>query len=101
MAQSPLSDLSEAERALAFERFELLRPALEEEVPLAQVARVRGIALRTVRRWVVDPGIEPTAWIELTTRANPETVTFADRRLERAWQRRVLGYEEVVAPGAV
>ncbi len=51
MSQPPLSDLSEAERALAFERFELLRPALEEGVPLARVARDRGIALRTARRW--------------------------------------------------
>jgi hypothetical protein len=30
MSQAPLNDLSEAERALAFERFELLRPSLEE-----------------------------------------------------------------------
>ena len=51
MAQSPLSGLSEAERAQAFERFELLRPVLEEGVPLARVARDRGIALRTARRW--------------------------------------------------
>src|SRR5674476_336529 len=52
MAQTPLSDLSEAERALAFERFELLRPALEEGIPLARVARDRGVPLRTARRWV-------------------------------------------------
>jgi len=51
MTQPPLSDLSETERALAFERFDLLRPALEEGVPLARVARERGIALRTARRW--------------------------------------------------
>src|SRR4051794_4622245 len=51
MSQSPLYGFSEAERALAFERFELLRPALEEEVPLARVARDRGIALRTAQRW--------------------------------------------------
>jgi putative transposase len=51
MSQPPLNGLSEAERALAFERFELLRPALEEGVPLARVARDRGIALRTAQRW--------------------------------------------------
>jgi len=51
MAQSPLNGLSEAERALAFERFELLRPALEEGVPLARVARDRGLALRSAQRW--------------------------------------------------
>jgi putative transposase len=51
MIQTPLSGLSEAERALAFERFELLRRALEEGIPLARVAREQGIALRTARRW--------------------------------------------------
>jgi hypothetical protein len=51
MAQSPLCGLSDAERARAFERFELLRPSLEEGVPLARVARDRGLALRTARRW--------------------------------------------------
>jgi hypothetical protein len=28
-------------------------------------------------------------------------VTFADRQLERAWQRRVLGYQEIAAPRAI
>jgi putative transposase len=51
MAQTPLSDLSEAERALAFERFELLRPSLEGGAALSQVARDQGIPLRTARRW--------------------------------------------------
>ena len=51
MSKPPLSGLSEIERTLAFERFELLRPSLEGEVPLAQVARDRGIPLRTARRW--------------------------------------------------
>jgi putative transposase len=51
MTQSPFSDLSEAERARAFERFELLRPTLEGAVPLARVAREWGVALRTARRW--------------------------------------------------
>src|SRR4051794_31297019 len=51
MAQPPLSSLSEAERTRALERFELLRPHLEEGVPLARVARERGLALRTATRW--------------------------------------------------
>src|SRR3982750_1799359 len=51
MTQPPLSGLSEIERTRAFERFELLRPALQEGVPLARVARDRGIALRTAQRW--------------------------------------------------
>ena len=51
MSQAPLNGLSEAERTLAFERFELLRPSLEEGIPLARVARDRGLALRTAQRW--------------------------------------------------
>jgi putative transposase len=51
MSQPPLSGLSEAERILAFDRFELLRPHLEEGIPLARVARERGLALRTATRW--------------------------------------------------
>lgn len=51
MSQPSLSGLSEAERTLAFERFELLRPHLEEGVPLARVAREGGLALRTASRW--------------------------------------------------
>src|SRR5947209_18179860 len=53
MAERPLlTSLTEAQRALALERFALLRPALEEDVPLAQVARAQGLQVRTARRWV-------------------------------------------------
>ena len=54
MAQPPLIGLSEAERNRAFERFEILRPSLEQGVPLARVARDRGLALRTARRWAAQ-----------------------------------------------
>src|SRR5512135_1618644 len=47
-----LSSLSEAERARALERFRLLRPFLEEEVSLPEIARIGGISLRTARYWV-------------------------------------------------
>ena len=50
MSQAPLYGLSEAERTLAFQRFELLRPSLEGGGPLARVARDRGLALRTAQR---------------------------------------------------
>jgi putative transposase len=52
MTPSATSGLSEFERDQALERFVLLRPFLEEGVPLARVARERGLALRTARRWV-------------------------------------------------
>lgn len=54
MEQPPLSGLSEADRRRAFERFQLLRPFLEEGTPLARVARDRGVPLRTARRWVAQ-----------------------------------------------
>ena len=52
MSPSPLSGLSEAERDRALERFQLLQPFLEDGVPLRRLARERGLALRTARRWV-------------------------------------------------
>ena len=61
MAQPPLSGLSEAERTRAFERFDLLRLSLEEGVPLARVARDRGIALRTARRWAANIAVKGLA----------------------------------------
>jgi putative transposase len=51
MTPSPPSGLSEAERDRALERFQLLCPFLEQGIPLARVARDRGLALRTARRW--------------------------------------------------
>lgn len=43
---------SESERALALERFYVIRPFLEESVPLAQIAKERAIPRRTLTRWV-------------------------------------------------
>jgi putative transposase len=47
-----LTTISEAERALAMERFSLLRPALEEGVSQAEVARRHELPLRTIQRWM-------------------------------------------------
>ncbi len=44
--------LPEADRDQAFARFQLLRPFLENEMPLAKLAREQGIPLRTARLWV-------------------------------------------------
>ena len=46
-----LTQLTERERAVALERFQLLQPALEERVSLAALARERRIPLRTAQRW--------------------------------------------------
>ena len=44
--------MSEALRAHALDRFSVLRPHLEDGVPLAQSAAHHGIPLRTARRWL-------------------------------------------------
>jgi putative transposase len=48
----PLTALSEAQRAQAQERFEIIRPALEEGVTQAQVARAHNIPASTVQSWI-------------------------------------------------
>ena len=45
-------DRSDAARARALERFSLLRPYLEDGVPLARIAREQRVPLRTAQRWV-------------------------------------------------
>ena len=51
-ASVPLTALSEAQRAQALERFAIIRPALEEGVTQAQVARTHQIAPSTVQSWI-------------------------------------------------
>src|SRR5215469_7016971 len=48
----PLTALSEAQRAQAFERFTIIRPALEDGVSQAQVSRTSKKAESTVRLWI-------------------------------------------------
>ncbi len=48
----PLTALSEAQRAQALERFTIIRPALEEGVSRAQVARTSKKAESTIRLWI-------------------------------------------------
>jgi putative transposase len=47
-----LAHLSDTVRTAALERFHLIRPFLEEGVPLPTLARQHGLSLRTARRWV-------------------------------------------------
>jgi putative transposase len=48
----PLTALSEAQRAQALERFTVIRPALEEGVTQAQVARTHHLSPSTVQLWI-------------------------------------------------
>lgn len=47
-----LSTLPEEARSRALARFQIIRPFLEDGVPLAQLAREQDVVLRTARRWV-------------------------------------------------
>lgn len=47
-----LAELSEEERKSAYERFELLRPCLEDGVSQAEIARRKQVPLKTIQRWV-------------------------------------------------
>jgi putative transposase len=50
--QSLLTELPEAGRQRALERFRILRPFLEDGVPLARIAINQKMTLRTAQRWV-------------------------------------------------
>ncbi len=47
-----LSGLCDIERSRALARFEMIRPFLEDRVPLTRLTQERQIVLRTARRWV-------------------------------------------------
>jgi putative transposase len=47
-----LSAFSEAQRAEALRRFQIIRPFLEDGVPLTRLAESHDLKLRTLRRWV-------------------------------------------------
>jgi putative transposase len=50
--RAPLCALSDGERARALERYGVLQPCVEHDVPLTRVARHHGLPLRTVQRWL-------------------------------------------------
>lgn len=56
-----LSQLTEAERAQAMARFQLIRPFLEGQLELAAIAQQHSLSRRTLRRWVQRYGTEGLA----------------------------------------
>ena len=50
----PLAALSPDERTRALERYRILQPCVEHDVPLTHVARHHGIPLRTLQRWLAQ-----------------------------------------------
>ncbi len=85
----PLTALSDAQRAQGQTRFTIIRPALEDGVTQAQVARTHTIPASTVQRWVKryrEKGLaglaqEPTA---LTTALALRTAIW--RKEDPRWQ---------------
>lgn len=51
-AAGPLTALTEEQRRQAQERFDVLRPCLEEGASLSAAARLAGVPLRTAQRWL-------------------------------------------------
>ena len=62
--------LSSGQREEAMTRFELLKPHLEEGVPLPRVARDAGIALRTAKRWLARYRARGLAGLVRTVRSD-------------------------------
>lgn len=70
--------LSEQERERALERFRLLRPHLEEGVPLTRLARAEGIPLRTAQRWLQRYRARGLVGVARRPRADRGTRRFPD-----------------------
>lgn len=51
-APVPLTGLSTAQRTQAYSRFTIISPVLEEGVSQAHVARIHGVPVSTIQRWV-------------------------------------------------
>ena len=49
---SQLTTATDVQREQALERFSLIQPFLEGEIPLTHVAAMHGLPLRTLRQWV-------------------------------------------------
>jgi putative transposase len=49
-----LASLSSEERSRAWERYRMLQPCVEHDVPLPHITRQHGIALRTLERWLAQ-----------------------------------------------
>jgi putative transposase len=49
-----MEGLTEDQRRAALARFQILRPYLEEGVPLTRIAQEQGLSVRTLNRWAAD-----------------------------------------------
>ena len=52
VTRAALTELREQQRQRAFDRYQTLRPHLEQDVPLARVAAEASMPMRTAQHWV-------------------------------------------------
>jgi putative transposase len=76
--QAPLTALTEAARERALARFRVLRPHLEDGVPLTHVAQTAAVPVRTLQRWTAayrQAGLAGLARKPRTDRHHPHLPT--------------------------
>src|SRR3954453_6422287 len=76
-APASLSGLTDEARSRALARFQIIRPFLEDGVPLTQVAREQGLVLRTARRWVDRYRREGLAGLARKERGDKDRTQFS------------------------
>ena len=80
---TPLSQLSEQERARALEHFRIICPFLEEGKALTQIARDHQLPLRTLRRWVQQYRAEGLVGLGRSPRRDQGTHRLLSTELQR------------------
>jgi putative transposase len=81
-----LAELSEAARAQTLHRWRVLRPHLEDGVPLPAAAGEVGVALRTAQRWLTRyradglAGLTRPLRVDRGTRRLPDELRLLARR---------------------
>lgn len=74
-AHRTVNILTGSEREVALQRFHLLRPAIENGVPLTRVARDENVSLRTAQRWMAAYGREGMAGLANAPAATGDNAT--------------------------
>jgi putative transposase len=77
-----LTEFSETQRAAAMARFAVLRPHLEQEVPLQKLAGDAGIPVRTARRWLARYRAEGLVGLARVARADVGKRKLPDEMVE-------------------
>jgi putative transposase len=76
-----IAALTEDQRQSAMKRFNILRPHLEDDAPLAHAARQAGISIRTAERWLARYRQSGLAGLVRSTRNDAEVRRLPDNLL--------------------